>query len=100
MRFLGDAHISGNLSDSDDNAVYIIKGYKVQLTIIFLDDHGKNCHLNFGNDKDQVTFFYVTDSGPLHLPVFLFIRLDQNSPNVSSHLSFDISITRSAISCT
>ena len=32
-------------------AYNIIKGFKIQLTIIFLDNHGKNCHLSFGNDK-------------------------------------------------
>ena len=54
------------------NAVYdIIKGFEIQLTIkCFLDDHGTNCHLNFGNGKNQVTFIYVTASGPLHLALF------------------------------
>ena len=49
-----------------------------------MDDHGKNCHLNFGNDKNQVTFFYMAASGPLHLVLlffFLFIKLDQNNSN-------------------
>ena len=48
---------------------------KIQNTIdnkIFLDDHGKNCRLNFGNDKNQVTFFYVAASGPLHLALFFY----------------------------
>ena len=54
------------------NAVYgIMKGFKIRLTIIFfLDDHGKNCLLNFGNDKNQRTFFFVPDSGPLRLALF------------------------------
>ena len=40
------------------NAVYeIIQGFE-----IFLDDFGKKCHLNSGNDKNQVTFFYMAAS--------------------------------------
>ena len=33
---------------------------------------GKNCHLNLGNDKNQVTFFYIEVSGPLHLALFFY----------------------------
>ena len=62
---------------------------------MFLDDHGNNCHLNFGNDKDQITFFYVTAWGPLYLPQIVLVRLDQNSSDFSSQLFFrNISITR------
>ena len=44
---------------------------KIQLMIIFfLDNHDKNCHLNFRNDKNQVTFLYVVASGPLDLALF------------------------------
>ena len=56
------------------NSVYIIKGFKVQLTITFFwMIMVKNCHLNFESDKNSVTFFYVAASGPLHLALFFYL---------------------------
>ena len=56
------------------NSVYIMKGFKIQLTITFLwMIMVKNCHLNFGSDKNSVTFFYVAASGPLHLALFFYL---------------------------
>ena len=54
------------------NAVYIVKGFKITSDKFFLDDHGKNCYLNFGNDKNQITFFYVAASAPLDVALFLY----------------------------
>ena len=55
------------------NAVYnIIKDF-INEDKNVLNNHGKNCHLNFGNDKNQVTFFYyVVASGSLHLVLFFY----------------------------
>ena len=73
----------------------IIKGFKISLTIIFLDGHGRNCHLDFGNDKNQVNFYLRGSFGSAtSSSVFLFIKLHQNKLSFSLHLSFDnVSIT-------
>ena len=46
--------------------------YKCNYDYYFLDDHGKNCHLNFRDNESQVTFFYVAAAGPLHLVLFFY----------------------------
>ena len=55
-----------------------------------MDDHVENCHLNFKNDKNQVTFIYVTASSPLNLVLFfinfLFIIHWTNITEILHHI--------------